>query len=58
VYLMFLLEAIDEALDNTAYRRKLIIRAIEDAIIILRLCITIAAVCSAPILFFRLIGLE
>ena len=56
--LMDLLEAIDRALDDTAYRRKLLIRAIEDFLIIFRLCMVIAGFCGGAILILRLLKIE
>ena len=53
-----LLEAIDKALDNTAYRRKLLVRAIEDFLILFRLGLEIAAICAVALLILRFIGME
>ena len=56
--LMYLLEAIDRALDDKVYRRKLVIRAVEDCIILFRLCLIIAGFCGAAVLILRLLGME
>lgn len=40
------------------YVRRLIVRAIEDVIVLMCLCIGIAGVCSAFTLLFRWLGIE
>ena len=52
------LDAIDRALEDRVTRRKLIIRAIEDAIVLVRRCLWTAAVCGLCTLVFRWLGVE
>lgn len=53
-----LLCAFDKAFENKAYRRRLIVRAIEDAIVLFKLCLYTALACLGTTLVFRLLGVE
>lgn len=55
---MWFIEVIEHALSDTKYRHSLIIRAIEDCIIILKLCLEIALIGSLVILLRRWLGFE
>jgi hypothetical protein len=57
VLLFELLEVIDQALNDKAYRRRMTIRAIEDCIILLRLGLWLAVICYGGLLLMRFVGL-
>ena len=53
-----LIKAICLSLDDQKYRRRLIVRAIEDAVVVLWLCLMIAGGCKIATQVFRLLGVE
>ena len=44
--------------ESKAYFRGLVVRAVEDAIILFSICVCIAGVCGAFTLLFRALGVE